>query len=109
MVIAAPDIFLHKACKEDDFILLGSDGIFDVLTNEEIADTVFTVVRHYQAESYTPGTNGITLEGVLDEAVQAVMKRSLISRSEDNITVILIFFKNFLDYLKKTLKISLAN
>lgn len=70
---------------------------------------MFSVIKHYQAESYVPGGQGIALENVLDEAVQAVMKKSLVNKSEDNITVILVFFKNFLDYLKKTLKASPAN
>ena len=70
---------------------------------------MFSVIKHYQAETYMPSGQGIALEDVLDEAVQAVMKKSLVNKSEDNITVILVFFKNFLDYLKKTLKASPVN
>ena len=109
VVICTPDIFVHDINSEDDFILLGSDGIFDVLTNQEIVQTVYNVVNHYQAENCMPTEGSHTLEEVLDEAIQAVMKKSLISKSEDNITIILIFFANFLDYLKKTLKISITN
>lgn len=108
-MVCTPDIFVHEISSDDDFILLGSDGIFDVLSNEEIVQTVYSVINHYQAESSMPTEGSHTLEKVLDEAITAVMKKSLISKSEDNITIILIFFANFLDYVRKTLRISVPN
>ncbi len=38
MVIAYPDIAIHRRTKEDTAMLLACDGVFDVLSNDEVSN-----------------------------------------------------------------------
>ena len=97
----------HKLDPQDDFILMGCDGLFDVMSNEDVVNTVFTSVRDFLRPSLsledTQPRRKPTLEETLDVAVQAMMRRCLARRSEDNITVILIVFPAFADFINKTI------
>lgn len=103
-MIPTPEVFMHKLTPEDDFVILASDGIFDGLSNEEVVKTAFEVIKHYDGGGDW-GEEEDTIDKLLDEVVQAIMKKSLINKSEDNITLILVFFQGFLDHLKRNLKL----
>ena len=105
VVVCTPDINEHKVSRDDDFILMGSDGIFDNLSNEDIVSTVFDIVQHYEK------AGGLQMEDVekgvdliLDDIVQNIMKKSIVQRSEDNVTIILICFSSFLSYIKRVIR-----
>lgn len=40
-VIAEPEIFMFKFHKDDRILVLASDGIWEFLSNEEVAELVF--------------------------------------------------------------------
>ncbi|XP_004492511.1 probable protein phosphatase 2C 65 [Cicer arietinum] len=44
-LIAAPDVFYRKVTKQDEFVVLASDGIWDVLTNNEVINIVASAPR----------------------------------------------------------------
>lgn len=94
VVIADPEISSHAIESDDDFVLLASDGIFDTMTNQEIVDTVWETLRHHKATGINPMRD---YEKVLGECVSNVMKRALIQNSEDNVTVMLVCFRNLLE------------
>jgi protein phosphatase 2C family protein 2/3 len=94
-LIAEPEVNMFPLSQETDMVLMGSDGIFDALSNKEIfqlihqkaqdltltmpADTVLGGEKHVQACCGT-GVNGI---------IEAAME----SESTDNLSVILLVFK----------------
>lgn len=96
VVIADPEISSHTIEQDDDFVLLASDGIFDTMTNQEIVDTVWNTLRHHKATCLNPNKE---YERILGECVSNVMKRALIQNSEDNITVMMVCFKNLLEFV----------
>ena len=44
MVVCKPDIYSFKINKDHDFIILGCDGIFDKLSNEDVSACVWNSV-----------------------------------------------------------------
>jgi protein phosphatase 2C family protein 2/3 len=49
VVVATPEILEFKITDNIDFIVLGCDGIFDKLTNEETSDCVWKTVKDFKA------------------------------------------------------------
>ena len=76
-----------------DFIVIGCDGVFDKLSSEKVAETVWETLNYYR-ERYNEDNS--TYELILGECVNNVLRRCMLSRSEDNLTVILLCFKNLL-------------
>lgn len=83
-----------------DYALLGCDGIFDVLTNEEVNEIIWETVRYHkesivEKKGRKRGNDDLAI--CLNDCVNNLLMRSLIQNSEDNVTVILVAFKNLLD------------
>ncbi len=89
-VICEPESFSFNF-DEIDFIVIACDGIFDKLTNEKVSETVWETVDYYR-DRYAADPN--SYEFILGECVNNVLRRAMLSRSEDNLTVILLCFKN---------------
>ena len=85
-VIAVPDIKAFKILKDHDFIILGSDGIFDKMTNKEVL---------YAAWAGKNGKVGQDSHSTASSSVNSVMSAALGRKSMDNLTVVIIAFKNF--------------
>ena len=86
VVIARPEIKSFKITNEHDFILMGCDGIFDKLSNKDVVNCVWNTVEQQAAQ------NIHQLSGF---AIETVLKNSLVRRSLDNVTVLMISFANF--------------
>lgn len=86
-LIAIPQINEFKISDETDFIFLGCDGIYDVLSNQEILDSIWMTT-----------TNDVRKDNISSQSalgVDMIMKAALSRKASDNITCILITFKNF--------------
>jgi protein phosphatase 2C family protein 2/3 len=86
VVIPTPDIKSFKITKDHDFIIMGCDGIFDKLNNKEAVQCIWDSIRdnlvlniHYQC-------------GV---GIETILKNSLMRRSLDNVTALIIAFEGF--------------
>ena len=90
VVIAEPEIKVFKVTKELDFILMASDGIFDKLDNEEVREISWNGINKAIDSMTTSSLNDVCLG-----AVDSVMSRSLLKKTNDNISVVLIAFNNF--------------
>ena len=93
MIVPTPEISVFGYREDIDYILLGCDGIFDVLTNEEVNEIIWETVLYYRHKR--PGNDN--LGHCLNDCVNNILKKSLIQNSEDNVTAILVAFKNFLE------------
>jgi hypothetical protein len=87
VVIATPEIKVIKLNKQSDFILLGCDGIFDQLSNKDTVDCIWMTMNS--------ATKAADLHSQCALACDMVMKSSLVRRTLDNITVLMIAFENF--------------
>ena len=91
VLIAVPDVRVFSISKTTDFVLLGSDGIFDRLSNREIVD-IFWNIKAPRIDPLDKLTKGV--ENVILEAMNR--------ESFDNVTVLVVAFENFAN---STLKI----
>jgi len=64
--------------------LLG-DGIFDVLSNEEVVEIVWSTVRSKKAK---------TLHEAMKMAVESIIREALLKKSLDNVTAIIVCLNN---------------
>ena len=92
VIISNPEINYFYIDDEIDFLILGCDGIFDQLNNEEVAKCVWLTCDLNNIKNY------YDIQNINDQcscAVDMIMKSSLMRKTLDNITVVLICFKNF--------------
>lgn len=94
VVIATPDIKCFKIEDNYDFIVLGCDGIFDKLSNMQCIQATWESSRKNYKD------RGQTIHSVCGLGVEKVMKASVAEKTADNITVVVIAFKNFKKCLK---------
>lgn len=103
-IIPEPEVTFLPRAKEDDCLILASDGLWDVMTNEEVCDLARRRILLWHKK------NGVTLpqergEGI-DPAAQAAAEylsnRALQKGSKDNITVIVVDLKSQRKFKTKT-------
>ena len=86
VVIATPEIKSFKIAKDHDFIVMGSDGIFDKLSNKEAIQCVWNSVKNELA---------LNVHQQCAIGIETILKNSLMRRSLDNVTTLIIGFVNF--------------
>ena len=87
VIIPLPDVFVYDLQKDDiDFIILGCDGIYDQLSNEEILDSGWTI---FSNEGIGKDINEKC--GIL---VDFILKASMARKSFDNVTCVVIALKD---------------
>jgi protein phosphatase 2C family protein 2/3 len=86
VVIAVPDIISFELTNDHDFLVMGCDGIFDQLSNEDVVKCVWDSVLKEKGEN---------VHQQCAFAVDSIIKNSLLRHSLDNVTSVLIAFHNF--------------
>lgn len=83
LIIATPEIRAEHIRPEDEFLLLASDGLFDIFDNQEVVD-----FAHAHLSAMNPGEQdpNSTAKDIVNEAIN-------IRRSRDNVTVIIVLLK----------------
>lgn len=75
-----------------DFIVLGCDGIFDRLSNQHVLDVTWDTFN-----SAKNGDGECSIHQVTGMMTDSVLKQSAIEKSFDNLTIVMISFKNLED------------
>jgi protein phosphatase 2C family protein 2/3 len=95
VVIAEPEIKHFEIKPNHDFIILGSDGIFDKLESKDAVKIVWQTVNAFL-------DNNMTIHELLSVCVEEILREVMNRRSLDNITIVIIgkfqtnlAFKNF--------------
>lgn len=86
VVIADPDIKAFRVTDSHDFIVMGSDGIFDKISNRETVQCMWNSLRDEKTVDVHQQTG---------KGVECIIKNSLFRKSLDNVTVVIISFENF--------------
>ncbi|KAI3915274.1 hypothetical protein MKX01_035533 [Papaver californicum] len=81
-VIAIPQITHIRLTKEDQFIVLATDGVWDVLTNEEVASIVWSIENKELAAK------------AVVKAASAACRHDYPSSKVDDITVVCLFLQD---------------
>lgn len=93
VITSEPEVQVIPYSSDLDYVFLGCDGVFDALTNEEVNAIIWETIDHYRESRSLSREN---IGECLHDCVNNVLKKSLINQSEDNVTAILVLFRDLL-------------
>ncbi|KAG5524319.1 hypothetical protein RHGRI_031104 [Rhododendron griersonianum] len=89
-IIAIPDVSYHRLTSNDQFLVLATDGVWDVLSNNDVVSIVST-----------EGSEEAAARAVVEAAV-SVWKQKFPSSKRDDCTAVCLFLQK-IKRLKQTL------
>ena len=106
VIIWEPDIFIYDLNKKDiDFFIMGCDGIFDQMSNEEIMDCAWMILnndnnknkenKNSNEESFEYDFENANIHEKCGLIVDFIIKSSMVRKSFDNVTCLMIAFNDF--------------
>ena len=117
VIIAVPDVTQFKINSDMDYIVLGckiypynilGDGIFDQLSDKEVTDCIWMTLKESAIAKNVHIQCGM--------AIDMIIKSSLVRRTLDNVTAVMIAFQNFESYFQndknitdKNIKVNVQN
>lgn len=105
-IIPEPEVRIISRTKEDECLVLASDGLWDVLSNEEVCEVARRrlLLWHKKngAAASDPVQRGIGADAASQAAAEYLSKLALQRGSKDNITVIVIDLKAQRKFKTKT-------
>ena len=93
-IINRPDVFVYDINSNDDFIILGCDGIFDDLSNQDVVNAAWFI---FKSESKDKNYD---IHELTQDACDIIIKYAMEKQTSDNLSCIIIG----LDGLEKFLK-----
>ena len=93
-IINIPEIFIYDINSNDDFIVLGCDGIFDDLSNEEVINAAWMAYKHRAKEK------NYDMHESTKEACDLVIRVALEKQTTDNLSCIIIGLEGLEKYFK---------
>ena len=92
-IIATPEIFIYDYSPSQDFMVMGCDGIFDDLSNEEIVEAAWHIFKN-KAKERNYDINLLTTD-----SCDMIMKYGMDLLTSDNLTCIVIGMEGLQKYL----------
>ena len=86
VVVALPDITEIELDEDFNFMVLGCDGIFDVLSNEEILECIKIVLKEKEINDL----NNVNISELCGYITDMIIKSSLAKDSYDNVSCIVV-------------------
>ena len=86
VVVALPDITEIELDEDFNFMVLGCDGIFDVLSNEEILECIKIVLKEKEINDL----NNVNISELCGYIADMIIKSSLAKDSYDNVSCIVV-------------------
>ena len=93
-IINIPEIFIFDINSNDDFIVMGCDGIFDDLSNEEVINAAWIVFKNRAKEK------NYDIHELSQEACDMIIKVALEKQTTDNLSCIVIGLEGIEKHLK---------
>lgn len=88
MIIAEPDLFIIPKVADIEYAILGSKGVFRVLSKEQIDQIVWDTVDQYRSQGKA------VYQECLAKIVDTILEQATIRKSDDNLTAILVALKS---------------
>ena len=103
VIIWEPDIFIFDLNDYDiDFFIMGCDGIFDQMSNEEIMECAWMILNNNNninnnddEESFEYNLENANIHEKCGLIVDFIIKSSMVRKSFDNVTCLMIALKDF--------------
>ncbi|KAL0297194.1 UNVERIFIED_CONTAM: protein phosphatase 2C 16 [Sesamum radiatum] len=94
-IIPDPEVMIVPRTREDDCLILASDGLWDVLTNEEVCDIARKriLLWHKKNAATLPLQRGEGIDPAAQAAAEYLSNRALQKGSKDNISVVVLDLK----------------
>ena len=93
VIISEPDIYIYDLEKDDvDFFILGCDGIYDQLSSKDVLDCAWMVLNDISDEIKN------NLNTSCGNIIDIILKMSMIRKSYDNVTSLIVAFKERNEY-----------
>lgn len=94
-IIPDPEVTFVPRMKEDECLILASDGLWDVMTNEEVCDVARRriLLWHKKNGISALAERGEGVDPAAQAAAECLSKLALQKGSKDNITVIVVDLK----------------
>ncbi|KAK8597585.1 hypothetical protein V6N13_094988 [Hibiscus sabdariffa] len=94
-IIPEPEVMFVPRVKEDECLILASDGLWDVMTNEEACDLARRRMLQWHKKNGATLTSerGETIDPAAQAAAEYLSNRALQKGSKDNITVLVLDLK----------------
>ena len=110
VVISEPDIFCFDLIKEDiDFLILGCDGIYDQLTSQEVLQCAWMMIENNKKILNEKEKSGIDIYNTCANIVDFILKMSMARKSFDNVTCLIIAFKDLVNDNNNITKNNITN
>ena len=108
VIISKPDIYKYNILENDiDYFILGCDGIFDQMSSDDVFKCVSVVVERnkelYENKNNNNNKyqslygNNVDIHTTTGDIVDLILKGAMLRQSYDNVTCLLISFKNLLN------------
>lgn len=103
-MIPDPEMMFVPRVKDDDCLILASDGLWDVLTNEEACEVARRRILLWHKKNGGTLTNerGENVDPAAQDAAEYLTRLALQKGSRDNISVIVVDLKAQRKFKKKT-------
>ncbi|PWA84789.1 protein phosphatase 2C 6 [Artemisia annua] len=104
-IIPDPEVTFIPRAKEDECLILASDGLWDVMSNEEVCEIArkrILVWHKKNGATNLPQERGEGIDPAAQAAAESLSNRALQKGSKDNITVIVIDLKAQRKFKTKT-------
>ncbi|KAI3894961.1 hypothetical protein MKW92_050458 [Papaver armeniacum] len=103
-IIPDPEVKFVPRTKEDECLILASDGLWDVLTNEEVCDVARRrILLWHKKNGVTPlPERGIGVDPAAQAAAECLSKLAIQKGSKDNISVVIVDLKAHRKFKIKT-------
>ena len=86
VVIAIPEIKNFDIDEKHDFVFMGCDGIFDVMSNGDVVKTIWQSAH----DEHSANIHDMTAT-----AVEYIIKNVYVRKAMDNVTAVVVSFANF--------------
>ena len=96
-IINKPDIFIYDININDDFIIMGCDGIFDDLSNQDVVNAAWFIYKNESKEK------NYDIHELTQDACDIIIKFAMEKQTSDNLSCIIIGLDGLEKFLKNKL------
>jgi protein phosphatase 2C family protein 2/3 len=99
VVTCEPEIIYEKnGVHSLDYVLIGSDGIFDKLNNDTVNQIVWDITTKHRQQAFQ-ANKAPSIHAISGLVADEILHASARKRSLDNLSIVFIAFQRFSDYI----------